>query len=148
MASATTSNYMHDSQMGFLLNNVTWDLSAITSLYVALFTTVPALDGSGGVEVSTSSTGYARVAIARTAPPSAKWTGPSGSNREYSNIEDLQFAVPTANWGTITGCGLYTASTGGNLICVATLSTNKVVSLGDGAPKILAGQLRLSRSTC
>jgi hypothetical protein len=141
MPSATTSSYLHQKQMDYLLKNTAW--TAPATLYVALYTTVPALDGTGGTEVSTSGTNYARVTIAAGA-----WTGPTGANLEYSNTNDLVFGVPSANWGTITGCGLYDASTSGNLYCVASLSTSKVVSNGDGAPKILAGQLRLSRAVC
>lgn len=97
MPSATTSNWLHDKQLDFLLKNVTsWVPPA--SLYVALFTTVPALDGTGGVEVSTSGTNYARLQISAT----GGWVGPgAGANREYVNASDLTYNVPTANWGTI-----------------------------------------------
>lgn len=76
------------------------------------------------------------------------WQGPSGANLEYSNISDLTFNVPTANWGTVTGAGLYDIQTSGNIFYVAYLTTSKTVNNGDGAPKILAGQLRITRSTC
>lgn len=52
MPSATSSNYLHDAQMNYLLKNTAW--TAPTSLWIALFSTVPALDATGGVEVSTS----------------------------------------------------------------------------------------------
>lgn len=115
------------------------------TVYVALFTTVPALAGTGGVEVSTSGTAYARQSIVCS---TVGFQGPSGANLEYSNKLDLTYGVPTANWGTITGAGIYDASTSGNLMWVATLTTPKVVNNGDGAPRILAGQLRISRATC
>jgi len=142
MPSATTSNFLHDAQMNYLLKNTAW--TAPSSLWVALFTTVPALDGTGGVEVSTSGTNYGRIQILA----SNGWQGPSGANREYSNISDLTFNVPTANWGTIQGAGLYDAQTSGNMYYVAYLTTPKTVNNGDGAPKILAGQLRITRATC
>lgn len=142
MPSATTSNYLYDKQMDYLLKNVSW--TPPSSLWVALFTTVPNLDGTGGVEVSTSGTNYGRIEILA----SGGWQGPSGTDREYSNISDLTFLVPTGNWGTIHGAGLYDASVGGNLMYVAYLTTPKVVNNGDGAPKILAGQLRITRATC
>lgn len=142
MPSATTSNYLHDAQMNYLLKNTSW--TAPSSLWVSLYTTVPALDGSGGVEVSTTGTNYGRVQIMA----STGWQGPSGANREYSNKNDISFNVPTANWGTIQGAGLYDAQSGGNLYYVSTLTTSKTVNNGDGAPKILAGQLRITRATC
>jgi hypothetical protein len=128
--------------MDLLLKNVSY--TPPSSLWVALFTTVPALAGTGGTEVSTSSTNYGRVEILAA----SGWTGPSGTNKEYSNIADIAYLVPTANWGTLTGAGLYDASTGGNLCYVATLTTPKTVNNGDGAPRILAGQLRISRAIC
>lgn len=147
MPSATTSNYLHAKFMDTLLKGSAW--SAPSNLYVALFTTVPALDGTGGTEVSTSGTAYARVLAGPTDGIGADcWTGPSGANQEYSNITELTFSVPTANWGTITGAGIFDASSGGNLLYVATLATAKVVNNGDGAPRILANQLKISRATC
>jgi hypothetical protein len=142
MPSATTSNHLHDAQMNLLLKNTPW--TPPSSLWVALFTTVPALDGTGGVEVSTSGTNYGRLQILA----SNGWQGPSGGNREFTNISDLTYNVPTANWGTIQGAGLFDQSTAGNLFYVAYLTTSKTVNNGDGAPKILAGQLRISRAVC
>lgn len=143
MPSATTSNYLYNNQMDYLLNNNSW--TAPASIFVGLFTSAPALDGTGGTEVSNSGTGYARVAIA-----AGGWNGPSGGNLEYSNASDVQFATPTANWGTIVAAGLYDSAIGGsnNLLFIAYLTTSKVVNNGDGAPKILAGQLRITRATC
>lgn len=142
MASSTASNFQHQKFMDLLLKNIAYTPPA--TLYVALFTTVPALAGTGGVEVSTSGTAYGRVAITA----GTGWTGPSGANLDYTNTADIAFSVPTANWGTITGAGLYDASTAGNLCYVATLTTPKTVNNGDGAPRILAGQLKISRATC
>jgi len=141
MPSSTASNYQHNKFLALLLNNTAYTPPA--TLYVALFTTVPALDATGGVEVSTSSTGYGRQSIAAGA-----WTGPTGVNQEYSNTNEITYGSPTASWGTIVGAGLYDASTGGNLLYVSTLTTPKPVASGDGAPRILAGQLRISRATC
>lgn len=143
MPSATTSNYLYNKQMAYLLHNTAWTPPA--SIFVSLFTSAPALDGTGGTEVSNSGTGYARVAIA-----AGGWSGPSGGNLENSNSSDIQYATPTANWGTINAAGLYDSAIGGsnNLLFIAYLTTPKVVNNGDGAPKILAGQLRITRATC
>lgn len=142
MPSSSASNYQTQKFLDLLLKNTPY--TPPTSLWVSLFITVPSLAGTGGVEVSTSGTAYARIEISAT----GGWAGPSGANQEYSNVSDIVYSVPTANWGTITGAGLYDAQTGGNLIYVATLTAPKSVSNGDGAPRILAGQLRISRATC
>ncbi len=154
MTSATSSNYLHNAQMTQLLHGATFP--SITDFWVALFTTVPALAGTGGVEVSTSGTAYARVRLLRQSGTGtggdagvSGWTATgSGTNLEYSNTADLIYPVPTANWGTIVGAGIFDASTGGNLLYVSTLSSSRVVNNGDGAPRILAGQLRISRAVC
>lgn len=142
MPSSTESNALSQGLTDFALKGTTFTRPA-NGLWVALFTTTPALDGTGGVEVSTSGTGYGRVNIADNA-----WTGPSGSNIEYSNTNDLTFGLPTANWGTIVSSGLYTAQTGGTLWYISSGTAPKTVNAGDGAPKILAGSYKISRAVC
>lgn len=142
MASSTTSNHLFNKEMKYILKGEAFQVP--TTLYVALFTTVPQLTGAGGVEVSTSGTGYQRVPILQN----TGWQGPAGTNQEYSNSSDLSFQVPTGNWGTITGCGIYDSQDGGNLYWVGYLTTSKAVTAGDGAPKILANALKISRATC
>lgn len=144
MPSSSSTDYWHQKIMDFTLKGQALVPSA--NLYVALFTTLPALTGSGGVEVSTASTGYGRVAVNSGA--GSQWTGPTGATKDYTNTVDLQFGVPTNNWGNIVGVGLFDAETGGNLLYVGALTTAKQVNNGDGAPRILAGQLKISRATC
>jgi len=143
MPSSTTSNFYYQKSMDYLLKN-TPVFTPPTSLWVSLFTSTPSLDGTGGVEVSTVGTNYARVQILA----SNGWQGPSGANLEYSNLQELVFGVPSANWGTIVGAGLHDAATAGNLYYISFLTTSKTVSNGDGAPKILAGQMRILRAVC
>ena len=143
MPSATTSDYLYDKQLTYLLANIAW--TAPANIYVGLFTTTPNLDGIGGIEVSNTATGYSRQAVV-----AGGWTGPTGVNREFSNTADIQYGTPSDNWGTVVSAGLYDSDIGGsnNLLFTAVLVTPKTVNNGDGAPKILAGQLRISRATC
>jgi len=140
MPSATSSNYLHHIQMEELFHGV--NFTPITDVYIALFTTNPALDNSGGVEISTSGTNYGRVAVPIGA---VQW---NVAGLEYSNASDITYGVPSSTWGTVNGAGIYDAATGGNLLYVSPITTPKTVSNGDGAPKILAGQLRITRATC
>lgn len=142
MASSTTSNHLFNKQLGHILKGS--EFIPPTTLYVGLFTTVPQLNGAGGTEVSTSGTGYTRVPIQQN----TGWQGPSGTNQEYSNSGDIVYGVPGGNWGTIQGCGIFDAAEGGNLYWVGYLTTSKSVTSGDGAPKILANALKISRATC
>lgn len=144
MASSTLSNKTSQEFMDYLLKGVA--LSTLpSSLWLALFTTTPGLSGTGGVEVSTTGTGYARVELPRT---TGTWTGPSGTTQEYNNTNDLVFPVPTGNWGTVVSLGIYDAASAGNLIFISTIATAKSISLGDGSPRIQASQLKVIRASC
>lgn len=144
MASATTSNYLYTAYMNFILRGGSFTPPA--SVYVALFTSAPSIVGTGGTEVaSNATTKYARVEVRSV---SSNWTAPSGSNLEISNVNEITFAVPGDTWGTIVAAGLYDAATGGNLLWVGNIGTSKPVQNGDGAPRILANQLKISRAVC
>lgn len=144
MASSSSSDYWHQKMMDFVLKGQS--LTPVGTLWVGLFTTVPALAGTGGIEVSTSATSYGRVAI--NSGTTTQWQGPTGATKDYTNTVDLTYGIPTANWGNVTGAGIFDAETGGNLMYISSLTTAKVVNNGDGAPRILAGQLKISRATC
>lgn len=132
---SNASNYLEEQVGTHLLRTATWAKS--TTIYVALFTTLPAEDGTGGVEVTGGS--YARV---QHDAGDANWSGPSGGSGAFSNIGSIQFAAPTANWGTVVGFGLYDASTAGNYLIGNTLTGGSlVVNSGDPAPAFGAGDL-------
>jgi hypothetical protein len=86
---------------------------------LALFTSNPAEDASG-TEVSTSGTAYARQSATFTV-----------SGNTASNSGAIEFPTATANYGTVSHVGVYDASSGGNLIAYAALSTSKVIETGD-----------------
>jgi hypothetical protein len=106
--------------------------------YLALFTTLPAEDGTGGVEVSTSGTGYARQAI------NAKFPTPSGTGT-VANSAIVDFGTASANWGSIVGFGIYTAVSGGSLITIGDI--NPAVTVSSGQPVTFPiGALQLIQS--
>ena len=103
---------------------LTWLLTgdAVTrpsSFYVALFTSNPDEDASG-TEVSTSGTAYARQSVSFTV-----------SGNTASNSAAIEFPTATASYGTVTHIGVFDASTSGNLIAYAALSTSKAIDTGD-----------------
>ena len=100
-----------------------------TSWHVALFTSNPAEDGSG-TEVSGG--GYARQSATFTVTGSAA-----------TNAAALEYAVATAPYGTVTHVGIYDASTGGNLIAYAALTSSKAIDTGD-VLRIPAGDLDIT----
>lgn len=144
MASSTLSNATGQQILDYILKGVQMP-QMNSSLWVAMFTTSPNAQGTGGVEVSTSGTGYKRIEMPRL---SGTWTGPGGSNQEYNNTNEIVFPIPTGNWGTIISLGLYDAETNGNLVFYSSVATAKSVQLGDGSPRILPGQLKITKAAC
>lgn len=119
-----------------LLRTATWSKPA--AIYVALFTTLPAEDGAGGVEVSGGN--YARV---QNGPSDAAWNPPTGGNGEFSNASAVTYGAPNADWGNVVGAGLFDASSGGVLQAKATLDTARNIVSGDPAPNFPAGSLKM-----
>ena len=90
-----------------------------TAWYLALFTSNPDEDASG-TEVSTVGTAYARQTAAFTV-----------SGNTASNSAAIEFPTATASYGTVSHVGVFDASTGGNLLAYAALSTSKAIDTGD-----------------
>lgn len=126
-----TSKYVADNYLSWL-KGTTYP-AAPANTYLALFTAAPtSRDGTGGTEVSTAATAYARQAIA-----SGGWAAISTSGSGLSLIEQIlnsgvvTFPTATANWGTIVGAALMDASTNGNMLDYADLSASQVVNTGN-----------------
>lgn len=145
---AGMSDYLENKLVDFLFRGQS--LSNPT-IYVALFTAAPS-DSGGGTEVSGGS--YARVKAAAGAGQAlADWAGTqsagsttasSGTGGQTSNNAAVTFPAPTANWGTITHFAIFDASTSGNLLFWAALTTSKTVNNGDAAPSFAIGALTVT----
>lgn len=127
------SNYLENKVLDHVLGG--GDYTRPSTVYVALYTSAPN-DAGGGAEVSGGS--YARVAVTND---TTNWPAASGGAK--SNGTDIVFPTATANWGTVVAFGILDASSGGNLLYWADLTTSKVVSNGDTA-KFLAGDLDIT----
>ena len=100
-----------------------------TAWYVALFTTNPAEDASG-TEVSGG--GYVRQSATFTV-----------SGNTASNSGAIEYPTATAGYGTVSHVGVFDASSGGNLIAYAALTTSKTIETGD-VLRIPAGDLDIT----
>jgi len=136
------SDYLENKIIDWLLRGQTFTPPA--TVYVGLLTAAPS-DAGGGTEVSGGS--YARVAVASSL---ANWAGSqsagsttasTGTSGTTSNNAAVTFPAPTANWGTVTHFGVYDASSAGNLLFYAALTTSKTINNGDAAPSFAAGAL-------
>jgi len=86
--------------------------------YLALFTAIS--DGEAGSVTELSGSAYARQTVAFTT-----------SGNTTSNNAAVEFPTATGSWGTVTHVGVYDASTSGNLMAYATLSSSKAIATGD-----------------
>ena len=99
------------------------------TLYLALYTAAPGETG-GGTEVSGGA--YARQSVAFTT-----------SGNTTSNSAAVEYPTATASFGTVTHVGVFDASTGGNLMAYATLSSSKTIDTGD-VFRVPAGDLDIT----
>ena len=91
-----------------------------TSWYVALYTVAPGESG-GGTECS--GTSYARQSATFTVTGTAPTTA--------SNSAAIEFPTAGGSWGTIVAAGIFDASSSGNLLAFADLTTSKTIDTGD-----------------
>ena len=92
--------------------------SAPGTHYLALFTAVA--DGEAGSVTELNGSAYTKKAVAFTT-----------SGNTTSNNAAVEFPTATGSWGTVTHVGVYDASSGGNLMAYATLSSSKTIDTGD-----------------
>ena len=92
--------------------------TAPATKYLALFTAVS--NGETGSVTELSGSAYARQSVAFTT-----------SGDTTSNNAAVEFPTATGSWGTVTHVGVYDASTSGNLMAYATLSSSKAIDTGD-----------------
>lgn len=121
------SDYLENELLKWCTGQVN-ALGTAPTPYVALFTTVPAEDGTGGV-----ASARARVTSA------GAWGTPAAGS--VSNTAEIAFATH-GSAENIVGFGIYDALTNGNLLRVASF-TLKAVGAGD-TPRFSIGQLTLT----
>jgi hypothetical protein len=124
MASTT---YLGNKYLNIYKNTA---FTGIATVYLALYTVAPTVAG-GGTEVSGGS--YARQSVTLGTPAS----------QSVTNSADITYtAMPAC---TVVAVGLFDASTAGNLLEFATLTTSSTLASGDSFV-ISTGQLTLGVS--
>lgn len=122
------SNYLENALINVTLRGTAF--TAVSTPYVALFTSDPT-DAGSGTQVSGGS--YARQSVTFGAP----------SNGVSINSADVTFPTATASWGTVTHIGIYDALTSGNLLYHTPLDISKTIDIGD-VFKIASGNLSVT----
>lgn len=111
--------------------------SPITDLYISLHTSDPGEAGSQTTN-ETSYTGYARVAVARSA---AGWTR---TNNSVTNDAEIAFGQCTASPQTITHVGLGTASSGAGVLLISGALDDTLVLAAGATPRFAATVLEFT----
>lgn len=115
------SDYLEDAILDHVLG-----VAALTSptVYLALYTVAPT-DSTAGTEVSTSGTGYARIA--------ATFAAASGGATSLSGTHT--FPTATGDWGTVVAWAVMDSDVegAGNVLYYGDVSPNKAVNNGDTA---------------
>jgi len=123
------SNYLETKVLDHVFGGTAY--TAPSTLYVALFTADPT-DADSGTEVTTVGTAYARQTVTFTT-----------SGATTSNDSAVEYSTATSNFGTVSHIGIYDASTGGNLLAHASLTSSKTIETGD-VFRIPAGDLDIT----
>ena len=123
------SNYLETELLDHVFTNSAY--TAPSTLYLSLHTANPDEDGSG-TEVSTSGTAYARQTVTFTV-----------SGNTATTDAAVEFPTATANFGTVSHVAVWDASTAGNMLAYAALTTSKTIETGD-VLRVPAGDLDIT----
>jgi hypothetical protein len=113
------SDYAENKVLDHIVGKTSFTMPTV---YVGLYTAAPS-DSGGGTEVP-SSNNYSRKSTA-----GADWAAASGG--ATSNANAITFATPSGSWGTVTHFGLFDASTSGNLLAWAPLTSSQAIGAGN-----------------
>ena len=125
------SDYLEDKVLKHVFTNTSY--TPATTLYVGLFTAAPS-DTGGGTEVSGGD--YARTAVTFSV---------SGTTTLCTNSAAVEFPTASASWGTVVAVAVFDASTSGNMLAWADLTTSKTIDSGD-VFRIATGDLDITLS--
>jgi hypothetical protein len=121
------SNYLETEILDHVFGGAAY--TAPSTLYLALYTADPS-DAGGGTEVSGGA--YARQTVTFTV-----------SGNTASNTSAVEYPTATANYGTVVAVGVMDASSGGNLLAYAGLTSDKDIETGD-VFRVPAGDLDIT----
>lgn len=116
---SSLTDYTETALVQHLLMGVPF--TAPTDIYLALFTTAPADDGTGGVEVTGGS--YARQIVTFE-------LGTAGAGQVLNDALVTFAAMPAS---TVVGAGLFDASTVGNMLAYEDFGAPVVYAAADNA---------------
>lgn len=136
------SSFLTNKMIDFVMRGQAYTPPA--NVFVALATSAGS-SAACGTEVAY--TGYARVSVATSL---VNWAGTqgvtttavsSGTSGQTSNNITVTFGAPTSGPNTVVEFCVFDASSGGNLLWRAALTTSKTINSGDAAPSFAISAL-------
>lgn len=116
-----------DYQEKRTLDNVFGAVAATPAVtyYISLHTANP---GQAGANEVASANNYSRVAVTNN---STNFPNSSGSPATKSIGAAINFPTPSGSWGTATHFGIWDASTAGNFVTGAALTSSQAIGLNN-----------------
>lgn len=135
------SNYLEDMILNTLFRNGTF--TKPSNVYISLHSANPT-DAGTGTELSGG--GYARVAVSNTVTTNFNAPADNAGAQRITNAVEFTFPESTGAQGTATHFGIWTASSGGNLLYHGALGTSRAIDSAGITIRIPAGSLAISES--
>lgn len=112
------SDYFEDKMVGYMFGSRAYTIPA--TYYVGLWTATLSDSSTGSTAGEPSGGAYARVSVTNN---SSNFDAVSAGTGLTKNTNLITFPMATSSWGTITYVGICDASSAGNLIAWASLTT-------------------------
>jgi hypothetical protein len=128
---ASMTSYLQKKLLDHMLGLAAFAIPA--TVYVSLHTADPTNTGSFANEVSTSGSGYVRIAATAKMNATDSVTGISANNVA------ITFGPALADWGTVTHVGISDGSSGGNMLLYGPLTVVQTTPIGESV-QFSAGQ--------
>lgn len=121
------TDYLENKLLAHTFSNTAY--TSPSTVYVALYTVAPT-DSTSGTEVTGGA--YVRQSASFTTTGNAT-----------TNAGAIEYPTATAGYGTVVAVAVLDASSGGNMLAFASLSTSKTIATGD-VFRIPAGDLDIT----
>ena len=121
------TEYLENKLLAHTFSNTAY--TSPSTVYVALYTVAPT-DSTSGTEVTGGA--YVRQSASFTTTGNAT-----------TNAGAIEYPTATAGYGTVVAVAVLDASSGGNMLAFASLSTSKTIATGD-VFRIPAGDLDIT----
>lgn len=120
--------YLQNAALNGVLGGPQFTLPGSGFVYIALSTAAFTSAATGASLTEVNAGGYSRVQVAQN---TSNW--PNAVNASKANNAVFTFPSATANWGTVLSFYIIDASSSGNALYGADLTTSRTINSGDTA---------------